>query len=304
MSLSSHLKDNNSPVRQFLSDHFPNTAMLAREAREGLSKASTMRQTMTAPLSTIGTSLDYRLRYYFDITRSEDLVAWKGAQLMELAMVGMNTPTIDPGVAKSFFANLEHQLQELNPIGRRLDSSQEEVIGRYCVVLALFEQVYRAGTRINSPLFSGIYKSAEDLLEIAKSHWIDDLRNLSWLFYDRHHDLLTSSVVLNPTFDGSVDVGGADADLILDGCLVDIKTTVRRDLNKFGLWVYQLLGYCLLDYSDQHRINGVGFYMSRQGVLLQWSLAEFLGILIGDVPPPIGDLRKRFQEAIRSSQSN
>ena len=54
---------------------------------------------------------------------------------------------------------------------------------------------------------------------------VADLCALSWAFHDRFADLLGRRAAFNPSFAGSRDVGGADADLILDGCLIDIKTT-------------------------------------------------------------------------------
>ena len=77
---------------------------------------------------------------------------------------------------------------------------------------------------------------------------------------------------LNPDFgDASDMVGGADADVVVDGMLVDIKTT--RTLS-FGQDMYnQLVGYYVL--SLLGRINGtddvdlsfVGIYYARYGVL-------------------------------------
>jgi hypothetical protein len=51
--------------------------------------------------------------------------------------------------------------------------------------------------------------------------------------------------ILNPTFnDASMLVGGADADIILDSTIIDIKTT--KDLRLERRDLYQLLGYYLL----------------------------------------------------------
>ena len=52
---------------------------------------------------------------------------------------------------------------------------------------------------------------------------------------------------LHPVFAGARNVGGADGDLIVDGCLWDIKTTTQKAQGK---WLFQLLGYDLLDNDD------------------------------------------------------
>ena len=81
MSLTSHLDDLQSPVRKFFSDLFPNTRPVTRECGAALSNAETIRPTSRVPYSTLGTALDYRVRYYFSVTPSKDLVAWQGAAL-------------------------------------------------------------------------------------------------------------------------------------------------------------------------------------------------------------------------------
>lgn len=75
----SHLKDPRSPVRKFFSEQFPNTRPVTRECGRALSDAATIRPTRIVPYTTLGIALDYRLRYYFSVTPSEDLVAWPGA---------------------------------------------------------------------------------------------------------------------------------------------------------------------------------------------------------------------------------
>ena len=94
--------------------------------------------------------------------------------------------------------------------------------------------------------------------------------------------LLVHTAVLNPTFAGSAHVQGADADMILNTCLMEIKTTVKAQ--RKGEWVYQLLGYVLLDYADQYGIQDVAIYMARQGVVLRWSLDALLTCMSKDTP--------------------
>jgi hypothetical protein len=43
--------------------------------------------------------------------------------------------------------------------------------------------------------------------------------------------------------------------------------------------VYQLAGYALLDWGDRYRLDSVGWYLARQGVLPAWGLTEFLQLL-------------------------
>ncbi len=95
-------------------------------------------------------------------------------------------------------------------------------------------------------------------------------------------------------FVGSADLGGADADFILDGLLLDCKATTkparlgRDEIN-------QLAGYLLLDYADAFGIRGVGLYLSRQGAVIDWMVDEFLGLLGARLP--LAELRARLRRS-------
>ena len=197
---------------------------------------------------------------------------------------------------RNFFSQL-HTLTKGNlPVARRLPTAEEDELNRHCIVVALMEEVFRTG-RLDGVLATSEFNDAESLIGIAESHWVDDLRELSWEFYDRFNHLLPLPHVLNPTFDGSGDVGGADADMIVDGVLLDIKTTVKPEISSD--WIWQLLGYVLLDYSDLQSINGVGLYMARQGMLIRWDLEETIRGLCTEEPRNLEKLRTRFKELVQ-----
>jgi len=91
----------------------------------------------------------------------------------------------------------------------------------------------------------------------------------------------TRRCVLNPTF-GEVGklIGGADADLVIDGLLIDIKT-VKRPLQRLNETLKQLVGYCLLSMLDgidgeKWQISELGVYFSRHGRLIRFSIDELL----------------------------
>ncbi len=141
----------------------------------------------------------------------------------------------------------------------------------------------------------------DDLLAMGKEMGVEaELARLSHAFYDTLGSLIESPAVLNPVFAGSGDVGGADADLILDGCLLEIKTSVGKErLTRERL--YQLIGYVLLDYNDEHCIRDLGIYFTRHAALLGWSLEQFVMLLGGDSIPPLDVLRDQFRSALCST---
>lgn len=84
----------------------------------------------------------------------------------------------------------------------------------------------------------------------------------------------------NPTFgEGSKLVGGADADLILDDILIEIKVTKKLELRRE--YFNQLIGYYLLSLvggvngnTDIKPIKRIGVYFARHGYLWQIPLSE------------------------------
>ncbi len=235
----------------------------------------------------LGTAIDYRIRYYFGVGSPKEFIAWQG-------MLSVGGPEQD--IFVDFFASLTNVLDELRPINRRLERKHEALLARYCVVLALLEQMFRAPIQsfVTSPLFKPFVKrSVPELLAIAEDYWVDDLCTLSWAFYEDHSDLLTQPAILNPKFDGSRDVGGADADFIVGGCLVDIKATIRPKLT--AKMLNQLLGYALLDYTDSYRIREIAVYFARQRKLVRWPLKDLANILADGHTLPLNELRNRFR---------
>ena len=95
---------------------------------------------------------------------------------------------------------------------------------------------------------------------------------------------------------GSPYLGGADADIVLDGCLYDIKTTANTREN-FPAHIRQLLGYLLLDWENEHGIDRFGFYFSRQCHKTSWD-AESLVRQTATTGSDIQSLRKELKETI------
>jgi hypothetical protein len=312
MSLTSHLNNPASPIGQFIKQRFAQTARLTKAANLQLKAAETLRPALPGPsypYAPIGTAIDYRIRYAFDVTPYRQLVAWHGALLLTAKPVEsliLKTTYFDimQGVAqgpyplelvRQFFESLDYTLQTIQPVGRRLDAEAEHLLDRYCVALSFFEQVFRSNAYLQGPLLQPVVKqSVEELLAIPQDSWLDDLSQMFNLFYARYHDLVSRPYILNPTFAGSLDIGGADADFVVDRCLIDIKASVSPQIK--AEYLYQLAGYLLLDYDDQLHMNAVAIYMARQGMLFTWSIPEFLNQLTGNDSADLGSLRRDFRK--------
>jgi hypothetical protein len=296
VSLTSHLNDPASLVRRFLREQFPSTRAVAGDYRAMIERATLIRPAQSAGYlyGLIGAAFDYRVRFYFPCEQRH-YIATQGAW-----MLCREQSTLCPVLVAEFWHSLEAWLKIHRPESRELDRDSEEMLARYCVVLALWEQTFRCGAV--SPLFFPAPKNVEHLLNLARGEWIEDISLLSRRFWRSHEALTREHAVLNPTFAGSLDVGGADADLIIGGCLLDIKTTVKIGFRSD--WLYQLLGYVLLDYDNEYCIHEVALYFARQGVLLRWPLDKFLPLVTNQKAPSLGEMRRQFQHAIRHQEGN
>lgn len=329
MSLTSHLNTLSSPIGQFIRERFSQTTSITKVTNPQLRNSETILPVAHPwPYDKIGSAIDYRIRYSFAITPRQQFVAWAGVCKLafkpweseeDIAIPwedlpqGLRIPVSRmPGhdvfadiaqgayrweILETFFDRLDDMLVTIRPIGRRLTLEEERIIARYCFILALFEEVYRSDRYKDGPLFvPSVKQSIDELLAIPEDAWIDDLSQLSLRFYDTCHDLLSRAFVLNPTFSGSRDVGGADADLIIDGCLLEIKTSKQAKIE--SSWLRQLAGYLLLDYNDEYHIQSLGIYMARQGLLFSWPVDEFLSILTGNSDVSLPQLRQDFRQLL------
>ncbi len=141
-----------------------------------------------------------------------------------------------------------------------------------CINLANLDKYVRTG---NMPKYIPFIAGRDEL---------DDLKMLAKIFL-KEFQMPKEYARLNPTFGvGSEIVGGGDADMIVDGCLIDIKTT-----KKWALpidYIHQLVGYVVL--SDLNTgevepgghcaINKVGIYFSRHGHLVSWDINNIVDI--------------------------
>lgn len=110
-----------------------------------------------------------------------------------------------------------------------------------------------------------------------------DIMDLTKLYYniDPEHFHVEKYCYINPTFgDGSRLVGGADADLIIDGTLIDLKVTKHLKLERE--YLNQTLGYYILSLIGGinqdpliRPIQNIGIYFARHCQLWKSPLTNF-----------------------------
>lgn len=148
----------------------------------------------------------------------------------------------------------------------RRTSTIDKRLARSAWRLALLDPIYRGGYagwddgRIDP-------RDIDDLLALVK------IVPKVYFTAKRH-------AVLNPTFGcGSRLVGGADADLLIDDMLIEIKTTQRFRVRQE--YLNQLIGYYLLSLTGgidglqrNHKVKRLGIYFSRFGELVTFEVDE------------------------------
>jgi hypothetical protein len=141
-----------------------------------------------------------------------------------------------------------------------------------------------------SPL-NGVLFTPDALLELANDDALVQLAALHDLARERLYPKLPdppASLRLGPTFERSL-LCTADADAIIDGALLELKTRMgtksksgsRSDSLTLEA-LYQLLGYVLFDRFDEYKINAVAFYSARYGTLFESQLDALLEELAGE----------------------
>ncbi len=135
-----------------------------------------------------------------------------------------------------------------------------------CIILAKFDVKVRSG--ITDTNFDNINN-----IEVEEIHKLISV--VPWKLFKAK-----SCCYINPSFGTKASyVCSADADLIIDSTLIDIKTTKRLIIRREDL--NQIIGYFLLSLigginkNIPVNINKIGFYYVRYGELLIYDVSEY-----------------------------
>lgn len=313
MALTHHLKDSESPVRQFLVECAPLLATAGTRGKAGKQAAEafgfhevTSLETQLpipddaterkAHAITAGIALDYRLRMALPGFDVESTVAAKG-----LKRFASGIDLVPRG--KSAYAKLS---EAYGLVG--LSTSEKDphplTLARASVVLAWCESIFRAGPvaalegtlgrRINRAKSAvDLTMSVDDALMFDVAQMTDAVEPL----LEKWREAIGNGGAYhpNPTFRGSPFVGGADGDLALSGTLIDVKTVEKITSPWLRETLLQLLGYVVLDLNDAYEIREVAVLLPRQPFYAVWSLDDLLGTGATDALP---DVRAAFSDLL------
>lgn len=304
LSLTGQLRHDASPVSQFMVQQLPNSHNVERDYHAylpGLPHPVQPIDVQYPDWSALGHAIDYRLRLSFGCALGPGVSF--GVRLLDGPGPRHGVPKYP--VRQALFAVGRQLLATVDTYLADPRSQSENALIRLCFVAAFFEDIYRTGQirRFSMLAEATTSTSLADLTAAVPTYVIDDIRKqmqLAELPLAPFRALPQPAKVCGPVFAGSSDIGGADADYILDGLLLDCKATRNpRPLGREE--IYQLAGYLLLDYHDDFHIDRVGLYLSRQGGLITWGVEEFLHRLGSTTP--LAQLRAKLRRHLQNARN-
>jgi hypothetical protein len=273
MSLTSQLKEADSPVSRFLNAKMKPEAVDALIAR--FNAITTRRPTLVTDgvsADIVGTSFDYAFRWNIEQFTPRQLVAWHGARDLRD----------------------ERVIIDLVEMG----NAQPDQRAACAIVLSWYERIFRSGHIRPELEASNVGLSSEGpyltrlLAHVPAADLADVQRLMSTVNQVWGDRLKEQPYHSNPMFDGSPNVGGADADWIIGRTLYECKTT--RKSRPFTREMFlQMIGYVLLDYSDRYKLEKVAWYFARHQLLIELPITN----LFRDLPA----LRAEFKARLRPS---
>ena len=291
MPLTTELTSSKSWVNQFFKRNFAGVVKFTQSEGPRIKALETKVPTELKgqALTRVGTAIDYGIRLEMGLLPLESQVIVQGILRME--MFGVENTSQE---RSQWAGELRHSLMTLDYSG------SEEDRARLAILLAHLDAGFRSGGRwagIMVDLGRGVRHgwTLDNFLSVAAQKETVEVLQLTRLAREAFSLECEQEVTLGPEFTGSGYVGGADADLIIQNHLYDIKTTTNPR-NGLPNTIRQLIGYVLLDWDDEYSIQGVGLYFSRQGQKVEWDLDELLASTATDSQVNLLDLRLKFKE--------
>lgn len=269
MSLTSILL-NNKELRDKLKSEFPKPEFnLASKIKA---------EPLSTNYSLVGAAFDYLMRFYLEYHNKDALIkrsSW---------------------VAESARKSLNFNLLKIGNNNIRIGSNRDKIINAIDLFLIIddgfieaesnYQKFILSGKITNKLIISCLFlgkldsyyrrRVIDENFETFDKAEVKDLKNLISII-KLENFIVKKNLYINPSFgNGSTLVGGADADIIIDDTLIDIKVTKELKLER--KYLNQIIGYYLLsligginDNPNLKIINNIGIYFARHGEL--WTIS-------------------------------
>ncbi|MGY5210088.1 hypothetical protein [Nocardia gipuzkoensis] len=298
-SLTAAIADKTCPLRQYFDQRFPNIKPV--QATYRAASGALLIDGSTASPGTLGAAFDFLVRFTLDANYRPQIA-----------------------VAAPPISDRPEHIAEVLEVARLAGAAAHRPLSedalstaiRATWVLALCTELYRnpfifPTSPLAEPILTGRFTTST-LLALAPEAAIDQLRALYMLGITELADLLSpppEAVALGPTFTAS-RFCGADADIIIDGVLLELKArlgTAKKSGERSDSLsladIYQVIGYALFDTTDAFRIHTVALYSARYGVLHRWPLQQLLDTLAGE-PIDLATERMKVVELLGRGMSS
>ena len=310
MPFTNHLSDSQSLLGQWIKQNLGNTRQLVTDTNKTLKGLPTISPPVGGNRAVLGTAIDIRIRYYLGEDKLQCPEALEGAilctqlssqdnQLVQADERDCTPRIMTASLVETFFNDLIEFVSETNPHHRLLDEDQEDRLNRFCISLAMLDGIYKgwvtSGLRRESFRPFEHVNTTEDILNLASRSMVEDIARLFRAFCGSFSFDRSNSIIVGPGFEGSDVVNGCEGDLIIDGTLIEIKTTAEAKIQ--GKWLRQLVCYYLMDLNDSYNISRLAVYLTRQSKLLHWDVSELIQVFTGNTQVDTFELRQDFRSA-------
>ena len=215
----------------YMKSAFPNLASYVSSLN--LPKGNLLAEAPKGWESFTGTAFDRRLRYEYEPHYTDSVLIIGTARLRELSNIR---------------------------IDEELESEDLDQRSIYAAV---------ADVEVRSGQGEKAWNTLEEGGDELKGKLIGDIQALLKIAWEK---LDLASPKFGPTFGISSHwIGGADADIIDAGCLIDVKCVKNITATAF---IKQTIAYALLDVENEHDLDSVGIYLARQGILWKIPLED------------------------------
>lgn len=256
----------------------------------------------TKSYSLVGTAFDYLLRFWLKwLNPTAEVKPWVAETAVKL-LTGFGNIWKLPESAPEYAYLLEESGLNVSTAIKKIAVNAlrdaKQTYSMYLKTGDMTDEVIRAAVHLAQldPIYRAQY--IDPNLGNVEPLVLEELKELFSLL-EPNTFKASDFCALNPTFgEASLEVGGADADIIIDGTLIDVKTTKSGKINTRRF--HQLVGYYLLtqiggingDHSIE--IDQLGIYYSRYGELPTFPIASLLS-------PRFPELVKWFRSKMRQT---
>ncbi|MFE6967202.1 hypothetical protein ACFVAJ_19080 [Agromyces sp. NPDC057679] len=266
-NLTSILRGEPTELKEWFKTSFPNTKQLEKRLVAG--SGPLLVDAATTRTGTVGTAFDVMVRLLVDDGHHP----------------------IQVHVTQFWTEKHEAATEELTAAAQ--DARRAGDDGRFyraVWAIALLTEVTRsmhvwASSQLSADIYNDEF-SVDAAIGLAPADAVEQLAELRRLAEERLFPVLGGEMHLSPKF-CSWGYLKAEADIVADGTLVDMKTTlgVQRKAGRVDTIspgsLLQVIGYTLLDFEDEYKIRNAGIYSSRYGNLAVLPVEELLELAAG-----------------------